>query len=262
MTDLWQGALVDGRIWHARKGDVERTFRYSGLYLALPVRALEEGLLPIRPDAGGAWSLRRRDYGYRDGSALSAFIHDQLAPVGLGHCEATLVTTARSPGYGFNPVSFWLARDEGGLRAVLAEVSNTFGERHLYLCHHADNRPIARSDRISGRKLFHVSPFLPREGHYVFRFDPGPDRFGAWVDWIGEGGEVKLQTSLAGPARALTPRSLAMARARHLFQSQKVIALIHWQALKLVLRGVRFISKPEQLPRRRSEAKDRVSRDV
>ena len=168
----------------------------------------------------------------------------------------------RSPGYGFNPVSFWLARDAEGLRAVLAEVSNTFGERHFYLCRHPDNRPIARSDRIAGEKIFHVSPFLPREGAYVFRFDPGPDRFGAWVDWIGEGGEVRLRTSMAGPARAMSAAALRRAQLRHPFQAQKVIALIHWQAAKLVLRGVRYISKPKQLTRRNSEAKDRVPRDV
>ena len=262
MTDLWHGALVDCRIWHARKGDVDRQFRYRASYLALPVDDFEEGRLPIRPDRRGLWSVRPRDYGHRDGASMGAFIREQLAPVALAHCEVTVVTMPRSPLYGFNPVSFWLARDHKGLRAVLAEVSNTFGERHFYLCHHADNRPISRSDRITGRKLFHVSPFLPREGHYVFRFDPGPDRFGAWVDWIGEGGEVKLQTSMSGPARPLTRPALTRAKLRHAFQAQKVIALIHWQALKLVLRGVRVISKPEQLAQRGSEATGGAGHDV
>jgi len=262
MTDLWHGALVDCRIWHARKGDVDRQFRYRASYLALPVDDFEEGRLPIRPDRRGLWSVRPRDYGHRDGASMGTFIRERLAPVALAHCEVTVVTMPRSPFYGFNPVSFWLARDHKGLRAVLAEVSNTFGERHFYLCHHPDNRPIARSDRITGQKIFHVSPFLPREGHYVFRFDPGPDRFGAWVDWIGEGGEVKLQTSMSGPTRPLTRSALTRAKWRHAFQAQKVIALIHWQALKLVLRGVRVISKPEQLAQRGSEATGGAGHDV
>lgn len=262
MTDLWDGALIDCRIWHARSGDVQREFRYRATYVALPVDAFDAGQLPLRPDARGIWSLRLRDHGARDGTPLGAFIRGELEPVGLGHCDVTLVTMTRSPGYGFNPVSFWLARDAEGLRAVLAEVSNTFGERHFYLCRHPDNSPIARSDRIAGEKIFHVSPFLPREGAYVFRFDPGPDRFGAWVDWIGEGGEVRLRTSMAGPARAMSAAALRRAQLRHPFQAQKVIALIHWQAAKLVLRGVRYISKPKQLTRRNSEAKDRVPRDV
>ncbi|APX22352.1 MAG: DUF1365 domain-containing protein [Rhodobacteraceae bacterium] len=262
MTDLWDGALIDCRIWHARSGDVQREFRYRATYVALPVDAFDASQLPLRPDARGIWSIRLRDHGARDGTPLGAFIRGEFEPVGLGHCDVTLVTMTRSPGYGFNPVSFWLARDAEGLRAVLAEVSNTFGERHFYLCRHPDNRPIARSDRIAGEKIFHVSPFLPREGAYVFRFDPGPDRFGAWVDWIGEGGEVRLRTSMAGPARAMSAAALRRAQLRHPFQAQKVIALIHWQAAKLVLRGVRYISKPKQLTRRNSEAKDRVPRDV
>ncbi len=262
MNDLWQGALIDAHVWHARSGAIRRQFRYDARYLALPLDDFEDGRLAITPDAGGIWTVRRRDHGARDGSSLGAFLRARLAPLGLAHCEGTLVTMPRSPLYGFNPVSFWLARDRSGLRAVLAEVSNTFGEHHFYLCHHPDNRPIERSDRIAGRKLFHVSPFLPREGHYVFRFDPGPNRFGAWVDWIGADGQTRLQTSLAGPARALSARALSRTALRHPFQAQKVMALIHWQAAKLALRGAQFRSKPKQMDRQSSEASDRVERNV
>lgn len=259
MTDLWDGALIKTAIWHGRSGDVARQFRYNATYLALPLAPLEAGALPIRPDARGLWSVRRRDYG--DGGDLSAFIAGQLAPHGLDHCAVTLVTLPRTTGYGFNPVSFWLARDGDGLRAVLAEVSNTFGERHLYLCRHPDNRPIARTDRLLGDKLFHVSPFLPREGRYQFRFDPGPDRFGAWVDWLGDDGR-KLGTSMVGPARKLTRASLRRASLRAPFAAQRVIGLIHWQALKLVLRGLRYRAKPDQLTQRASSADQQGKHNV
>lgn len=253
-VDLWDGALIDAAIWHARAGDVARQFRYGALYAALPVDALEAGALPLRPDQPGLWRLRRRDYGARDGSPLSDFIAAQLAPVGLAHCRTTLVTMPRGLLHGFNPVSFWLARDEAGLRAVLAEVSNTFGESHLYLCRHADNRVIHRSDRLTGDKLFHVSPFLPRAGRYVFRFDAGPGRFGAWVDWFAEEGGLQLQTSMAGPARALSGSSLRRAALRHPLQPLRVTGLIHWQAAKLASRGVRYRNKPPQLSLRQSGA--------
>ena len=255
-VDLWQGAVIEAAIWHARSGDAARAFRYKGCYLSLPLAAFEAGDLPLRPDTKGIWTLRRRDYGPRDGSSLSAFITAQLAPVGLGHCAVTLVTMPRSLGYGFNPVSFWLARDDTGLRAVLAEVSNTFGERHHYLVRHPDTRPITASDRIAGAKIFHVSPFLPREGSYLFRFDTGPDRFGAWVDWSGPDGR-SLKTSLAGPARSLTPQSLRRTVWTHALQAQKVMALIHWQAARLFARGVRFYGKPPQLSATSSDATKR-----
>lgn len=223
MTDLWQGALVDCSIWHARAGNTDNAFRYRATYAALPLDAFERGSLPLRPDKRGLWQVRRRDYGRRDGSALTDFIRSELAPTGLVDPKVTLVTLPRSAGYGFNPVSFWLARVDGSLCAVLAEVSNTFGERHLYLVRHPDNRAIGASDRIVGEKLFHVSPFLPREGQYVFRFDASVGRFGAWVDWIGAAGELRLRTSVTGPARALTAQSLNRAMWRRPLQDRKSV---------------------------------------
>lgn len=261
-ADLWQGALIDARIWHARAGDVSRQFRYRAVYAALPLTALEAGDLPLRPDAPGLWRLRLRDHGGRDGAGLAAFMRARLAPLGLGHCRTTLVTMPRGLLYGFNPVSFWLARDDAGLRAVLAEVSNTFGECHLYLCRHPDNRVISPSDRLRGDKLFHVSPFLPREGHYVFRFDAGPGRFGAWVDWIGQDGALRLQTSMTGPARVLNRSSLRRAALRHAFQPLRVTALIHWQAARLFSRGVRYRRKPPQLELTSSDSASKENADV
>jgi DUF1365 family protein len=242
------GALIDTRIWHGRRGDVARDFRYKATYLAVPVTAFDDGDLAVAVDRAAVWQLRRRDFGARDGSSLQAFILALLEPAGLAVAHhVTLVTTPRTSGYGFNPVSFWLCRDDAGdLRAVLAEVSNTFGERHLYLCHRPDLGAICSSDRLTGEKLFHVSPFLPRSGRYVFRFDAGPDRFGAWVDWIGADGAVRLGTSMVGPVRAMTPRTIRAAALRHPFQAQCIMALIHWQAAQLFRRGVRYLKKPTQ----------------
>jgi len=256
MTDLWNGALIPTRIWHGRRGDVAREFRYRATYLAVPVAAIDAGRAALPVDRPGLWSLRRRDYGHRDGTSLSDFIAGLLAPAGLADAhDVTLVTLPRSSGYGFNPVSFWLCRDDAGdLRAVLAEVSNTFGECHRYLCHRPDLGPITRTDRLQGEKLFHVSPFLPRSGRYLFRFDPGPDRFGAWVDWQSADRRRGLGTSMVGPALPLTRKSARNAALRHPFQSQKVIALIHLQAALLFRRGIRYLRKPSQLPGRVSHA--------
>ena len=252
--DLWDGALLDTAIWHGRKGDIDRQFRYRATYLSLPLAAFEAGELPLVPDRGGLWRVRRRDYGDRDGTSLSAFFRRTLEPAGVAESDVTLITLPRTLGYGFNPVSFWLARDREGLRAVLADVSNTFGEHHMYLCRHPDNRVIRASDRFTGDKVFHVSPFLPRQGSYAFRFDTGPGRFGAWVDWTKADGSARLGTSMSGPARALTPQSLRASGLRNPVQAQKVMGLIHWQAAKLFARGVRYRTKPAQLDQIQSQA--------
>ena len=76
-----------------------------------------------------------------------------------------LLAQPRFLGHVFNPVSFWLAHDEEeNLVAVIAEVSNTFGDRHSYLCRKSDNSPIGASDRLQATKIFYVSPFQPVEG--------------------------------------------------------------------------------------------------
>ena len=95
---------------------------------------------------------------------------------------------------------------------------------------------------------------MPREGHYVFRFDAAPGRFGAWVDWFGKDGNLRLQTSMTGKARALTAKALRRAAFCHAFQPLRVTGLIHWQAAKLLSRGVRYRTKPLQLERHQSEA--------
>ncbi len=223
---------LKARIFHGRSGDALRRFRYGARYLVCDIDAWPKLRFP--------WALRPRDYG--DGGDPRAWA-ERLT--GLCGARITLVTLPRSFGLSFNPVSFWFVEREG-MRAVIAEVSNTFGERHIYLIRHPDQREIAPSDRIIGAKLFHVSPFLPREGHYVFRFDirglheDAP--FGAWVTWQGRA--ASLVTTLTGQTQA--PQSPWRAP----LQTQRVIALILWQALLIRLRGLRFYPKPAQLTAR------------
>ena len=82
-----------------------------------------------------------------------------------------LLAQPRLAGFLFDPVSFWLCVDgEGALRAVIAEVNNIFGDRHSYLCVHADGRPIRPEDEMTAAKVFHVSPFQDIAGGYTFRF--------------------------------------------------------------------------------------------
>ena len=112
-----------------------------------------------------------RDHG--DGRPLLAWIDALLADHGVTDADGEIWLHAfpRVFGYVFNPVSFWFAhRGDGTLRAIVAEVNNTFGERHCYLLSHDDGRPLAWGEELHARKVFHVSPFCAIEGHYRFRF--------------------------------------------------------------------------------------------
>jgi DUF1365 family protein len=140
-------------------------------------------------------------------------------------------------------VSFWLSYDHlGHLRAVIAEVTNTYGDRHSYLCHREDRAPITREDTIQAQKIFHVSPFQPVAGTYTFRFDIRPDRIGIWIDYTTPGGG--LFTNLIGPRQTLTNAGILASALRRPFGSRRVLALIHWQALKLWLKKVKFHGRP------------------
>jgi hypothetical protein len=108
-------------------------------------------------------------------------------------------------GFVFNPVSFWFCHDrDGALRAVLAEVRNTFGDHHNYLVAHADQRPITAADTLTARKIFHVSPFFPVAGEYRFRFDLGagapPRRARLLARWRARAGHLAARRA-AHPRR-------------------------------------------------------------
>lgn len=154
--------------------------------------------------------------------------------------DIVLVTMPRHFGYGFNPVSFWFCLDiPGHIRAVLAEVNNTFGEHHNYLVAHEDGRIIEESEWLAVRKVFHVSPFLRIEGEYRFRFSYSSDRIAVWINNILPEGVV-LSTYIKGVRRALTSYSLLSSALRYPLISLKVIFLIHYQAVKLFMKKLRF----------------------
>ena len=154
-----------------------------------------------------------------------------------------LMAQPRVLGHVFNPVSFWLCQDEAGqLRVVIAEVSNTYGDRHSYLVYRDDHGPITREDTLLARKIFYVSPFQPIEGGYAFRFDITDTRVGIWIDYSTEDGG--LFTNLIGQRVPLTDGAILRACLRRPFGSRRVLALIHWQALKLALKRVKFRNRP------------------
>ena len=149
-------------------------------------------------------------------------------------------------GYVFNPVSFWVCHDAAGqVAAVLAEVNNTFGERHHYIVAHPDGRPIADGDTIDARKVFHVSPFCDVRGRYTFRFRFGAEHWLARIDYFDDDGDAPLiSTSISGAVRPLTRKGARALLVRYPAFTVGVVARIHWQAAKLFFKRVPFVAKP------------------
>lgn len=241
-------AVCFGAVMHERHVAAHNRFVYPSAFLRLPLSQIDALRVPLLGiERAAAFSFRRRDHGARDGSPLLPWLHHILDAHGLRHAcdgEVVLQTMPRVLGYVFNPVSFWFCHDASGrLRVVLAEVSNTFGERHNYRVHHPDLRPIESGDELRASKIFHVSPFFPVRGEYRFRFERRPGLHAVTVD-LWDDGVLQLSTRLGGRAEALDGRAMRRWLLRQPFMTLGVIARIHWQALRLAVRRVRFHSKP------------------
>ncbi|QGX96928.1 DUF1365 domain-containing protein [Roseovarius faecimaris] len=237
---------IAGHTWHGRKGAVENAFRYSIDYVMLDAEAEAHPPRLFGRNRAGLASLWDVDHGGPPGQGRGAvWVREILAAHGLpSPVRVELLAQPRVLGHVFNPVAFWICRDEeDAARVVIAEVTNTYGDRHSYLCHRDDMAPISAQDYLTAQKIFHVSPFQRIEGGYEFRFDLRSDRIGIWIDFTGGNGGVIA--TLVGQRTPLTTWGLIRACLRRPFGSRRVLALIHWQALKLWWKGATFRARPE-----------------
>jgi uncharacterized protein len=248
-----------GRIGHFRNRPARHGFTYPVLFLGLDIDTLDLALNPER-NQRPIWpwlfsvnglnllSIRHSNHGPRDGSALGPWIREILSQAGIPSESSATITLHTFPsvlGLGFSPASFWLCRDhEGNIRAMLAEVNNTFGEHHSYLVSHSDTRSIEASDQMMAQKVFHVSPFFPVSGHYSFQIQDSGNQLQIRIKYK-DGNGNDLIAYMHGRAQLMNSRALAMAFVKYPFQTLTVLSRIHWHALLLWRKGVQLFSKPE-----------------
>ncbi|KQB96398.1 cyclopropane-fatty-acyl-phospholipid synthase [Loktanella sp. 1ANDIMAR09] len=237
---------IAAETYHGRRGAVKNAFHYSIDYVLLDAEAELATPTLFSRNAGNLMSLHDNDHGGAPKAGVgAAWVRNVLSAYDIEDAvRIELLAQPRVLGHVFNPVSFWLCYDaDDALTTVIAEVTNTFGDRHSYLCRHADGRAITKDETLSAQKLMHVSPFQPIEGGYTFRFDIQPDAIGIWIDYSrGNGG---LIATLTGPRKPITNTAIIKAALRRPFGSRRVLALIHWQAIKLWWKGATFRSQPE-----------------
>lgn len=238
---------IAGMTFHGRRGVVDNAFRYSVDYVLLDAEAAVDAPALFGRNQRALVGLSDRDHGGAPGDGKGAeWVRSVLADHNLQQpARIELLAQPRVLGHVFNPVSFWLCYRAGGdLVAVIAEVTNTFGDRHSYLCHKPDHAPIDASDRLSARKIFHVSPFQPVEGEYTFRFDIRDNKIGIWIDYAQDRGGV--MATLTGKRSPLTTGAILKMCLYRPFGSRRVLGLIHWQALKLWWKGAKY--RPQPVP--------------
>lgn len=251
-----QPMLAVGEVRHTRWRPAQHAFRYPTHFVMLPMRTMAgreaQGLddVPTRSALArnrfGWLSFHDADHG-RGGPDALAWLLDLLRELGVHDAdgEVWLQTYPRVLGYAFKPVSFWYChRADGSLRAVVAEVNNTFGERHCYLL---DGEDVGFGATLTARKVFHVSPFCAVQGGYRFRFMRTADRLVARVEHLDEHGPL-ITTSVSGTLEPLTAAGARGAVLRRPWMTLAVILRIHWQALRLAIKRVPFHSKPTAPP--------------
>ncbi|WP_309136565.1 DUF1365 domain-containing protein [Cupriavidus plantarum] len=234
--------LLASRVMHDRLRPVRNRFVYPVFCLRVNLDALprlERWWFGV--NRARIVSLRTADYGPRDGTDLAAWMRARLRSAGLpDDGEIWLQTFPRVFGYAFNPVSFWYCHDrDGALRALVAEVTNTFGGRHAYLVTAPDLGPIGEATVLATRKCLHVSPFNDVRGHYGFHLRETAGTSFVGIDYFDDDG-LLLRTSMAGYKRPLTGGAMLAALLRQPWVTLSVTARIHWQALRLWVRGVPF----------------------
>jgi DUF1365 family protein len=239
--------LYVARVMHRRLVPPLHRFVYRLFYLLIDVDRIDQTSRHLKlfsHDRFNLIALHERDYA--DGApSLRAFAEARLQRGGveLDGGRIRLLTLPRLLGFAFNPLSLWFCEHrDGSLRAILADVRNTFGERHCYLLASA-GAPIAYDDPREKEKCFHVSPFLDLDGRYRFTIAEPAERLRVAIHETREGTPI-LDATLAGERRALTDAEILRQVLAMPWMTLKVVAGIHWEALKLWLRGARFHGKP------------------
>jgi uncharacterized protein len=246
-----QALIGFGQVRHTRLRPARNAFSYPTYFLMLPLRTL--ALTPcaaLARNQAGALSFYDCDHG--DGRAPGAggalaWLDEVLQREGIDDArgEVWLHCYPRVLGYTFKPVSFWYCHSaDGALRAIVVEVNNTVGERHVYLL----DRPLYGTE-LCASKVFHVSPFCDVQGQYRFRFmtTPNQGRTVARIDYDDALGAL-INTSVSGALEPYTAQSRRTALWRYGAMTLVVIARIHWQALRLWTLRVPFFKKPKHPP--------------
>jgi len=185
----------------------------------------------------GLFSFHDKDHGPKEQVGLNAWLDGLLAEAGLeGGGARYVLCYPRILGYVFNPLSVWFCHDPSQrLTAIVYEVHNTYEERHAYILPVGQDQALIRH---SCAKDFYVSPFLSEDCRYQFRIRPPAEDVAIAISQE-EAGQPILSASFAGTRGALTDRSLLAMLLRYPLMTVKVVAAIHFEAMRLMLKGIR-----------------------
>lgn len=243
-------AIYEGWVRHRRYANASHRFRYRMFQMYLDLGELETLF-----DKRWFWSInkpnvasfRRRDYFGDPSISIDQAVRDRVQselgvrPTG----PIRLLTHLRYFGVGFNPVSFYYGFEDDGqtLAWILAEITNTpWNQRHAYLLPVTQAQQHGRALHWQFDKAFHVSPFLPMDRHYDWRFEVPGDSLRVHMNVSGQ--QRDFDATLTMQRKPLNANTLASCLARYPYMCMKVIFGIYWQAFLLTCKRVPFFAHP------------------
>ncbi len=243
-----KSAIYAGLVTHERFAPKRHRLRYRMFQLLLDLDEAADLATRLKLFSYNRLNVfSHHDHDHGDGRAgpLRAYVEENLAAAGIDIAggRIQLLCMPRLFGHVFNPLSiYYCHRADGALAAMLYEVNNTFGERHSYLikADPADGAAI----RQTCAKAFHVSPFMGLEMRYDFQVTHPGETIATTIHGSDAEDRLLIAAAFSGRREALTDRALARALIGFPLLTFTVVAAIHWEALKLWLKGVPLKPKP------------------
>ena len=231
-----------GHVMHMRLRPKRHYLRLPVFSVLVDLDRLDSALSGLRllnHNRRGVFSLLDRDHGPRDGTPLRPWVDATLAKAGLPPADRVeMLSFPRMFGYGFNPLTVYYAYRAERLTALVYEVKNTFGGQTAYALAAGD--AVGGTFRQTQAKEMYVSPFIDMDQTYRFTLNQPAARLSLRIREAGAKGETLIAT-LTGRAAPLTDAALARALLRYPLLGHRVMANIHWHALRLYLKGVPFL---------------------
>jgi DUF1365 family protein len=246
-------ALYLGEVMHARLKPVGHRFSYRVMSLLIDLDRLDiadrqSPLFGVNRLA--LYSFSEADHGERDGTPLRRYAQRRAAEHGIDLTggRVRLLCYPRLLGHTFNPLSVYFCdRADGALALLIYEVRNTFGDIHAYALPVQPAEVSEAGVRQAQDKLFYVSPFIEMAMRYHFRVSPPGERVKLRILETDREGPL-LAATFNGRRRALTTAALLRSLASLPLVTFKIVAAIHWEALRLWIKGVRLVPRPNPGP--------------
>lgn len=241
-------ALYFGDVMHARLKPMGHRFSYRVMSLLIDLDQLEkaDNQSPLfGVNRAALYSFRESDHGDRDGTSLRGYVRRSASELGidLSGGRIQLLCYPRLFGYTFNPLSVYFCYRAGGeLALMIYEVRNTFGDIHPYVLPVLSGEISDAGVRQQQNKLFYVSPFIEMAMRYHFRVSPPGEAVKIRIlETDGEG--PLLAATFNGRRQELTTGSLLKSFFSLPLVTFKILAAIHWEGLRLWIKGARLVPR-------------------